>query len=165
VPLQELGFGATEISLALLIFGGAGAIGNLLGGSLADRFGALPTATLGLAVMMVALTLQSVAFKYASPELARPIILGLIFCWGIAGWTFYPAQVATLVHIEPRASMIALSLNASAMYLGFAGGGALGGVVIAVLTPGDLGWIGGAGVAVALALALTRGSQAGPQAG
>ena len=147
----------------MLIFGGAGAIGNLLGGNLADRVGPIPTATLGLAVMMVALTLQSVALKFAPPELARPIILGLIFCWGIAGWTFYPAQVATLIHIEPQASMIALSLNASAMYLGFAAGGVLGGVVIAVLTPGDLGWIGGCSIAIALALVLFRGWQEQPE--
>jgi predicted MFS family arabinose efflux permease len=163
VTLHELGFGPTEISLALLIFGGAGAIGNLLGGNLADRVGPIPTATLGLAVMMVALTLQSVALKFAPPELARPIILGLIFCWGIAGWTFYPAQVATLIHIEPQASMIALSLNASAMYLGFAAGSILGGGVLAMLGPSDLGWTGGCSVAVALALLLFRGWQEQPK--
>lgn len=48
VPLQALGFGPSEISLALLIFGSAAAIGNMLGGTLADRIGPIPTATLGL---------------------------------------------------------------------------------------------------------------------
>ncbi|MEH2479527.1 putative MFS family arabinose efflux permease [Nitrobacteraceae bacterium AZCC 2146] len=159
VPLRDLGFTPTEIGLALLVFGSAAAIGNLLGGTLADRLGPIPTTTLGLAVMMTALMLLSVTLKFAPPDVARPIFLGLIFCWGLAGWAFYPGQVANLVQIEPQASMIALSLNASAMYLGFAIGGALGGVVLAVLTPGDLGWIGGCSVAVALALALSRGRQ------
>ena len=50
--------------------------------------------------------------------------------------------------------MIALSLNASAMYFGFAVGGALGGLVLTTLTPSDLGWVGGCSEAVALALVL-----------
>jgi predicted MFS family arabinose efflux permease len=157
VPLQGLGFSASEIGLALLVFGSAAAIGNMMGGTLADRIGPAATATLGLVIMMFALTLQSVTLKFGLPEYARPIFLVLIFCWGIGGWTFYPGQVANLVRIEPQASMIALSLNASAMYFGFAIGGALGGLVLAILSPSDLGWIGGTSEAVAIALVLSRG--------
>jgi predicted MFS family arabinose efflux permease len=159
VPLSELGLSPTEISLALLIFGIAAAIGNMLGGTLADRIGPVPTATLGLITMVTALTLQSVALKFLPPEYVRPVFLSLIFFWGIGGWTFYPGQAANLVQIEPQASMIALSLNASAMYLGFAVGGALGGVVLTTLSPDDLGWVGGSSVAAALALVLLRGWQ------
>jgi len=157
VPLRSLGFDASEISLALLIFGSAAAIGNMLGGTFADRLGPVPTASLGLAGMAMALILQSIALKFASPEHARYVLLLLIFCWGIAGWTFYPAQVASIIRIDPQASMIALSLNASAMYVGFAIGGAAGGIVLSVLGPSDLGWIGGSSVAAALALLLFRG--------
>jgi hypothetical protein len=98
------------------IFGSAAAIGNMLGGTFADRIGPVPTASLGLAGMATALILQSIALKFASPEHARYVLLLLIFCWGIAGWTFYPAQVASIIRIDPQASMIALSLNASAMW-------------------------------------------------
>jgi predicted MFS family arabinose efflux permease len=52
--------------------------------------------------------------------------------------------------------MIALSLNASAMYLGFAIGGALGGLVLTTLSPADLGWVGGSSEAIAVALAISR---------
>jgi len=131
----------------------------MLGGTLADRIGPVPTATLGLVVAMMALMLQSVTLKYLSPEHARPVFLSLIFFQGIGGWMFYPGQVANLVHLEPQAPMIALSLNASAMYLGFAIGGALGGLVLTGLSPDDLGWIGGCGVAAALAGVLLRGWQ------
>ena len=55
--------------------------------------------------------------------------------------------------------MIALSLNASFMYLGFAIGGAAGGIVLSVLGPTDLGWVGGCSVAAALAVLLLRGRQ------
>lgn len=160
VPLRTLGFGASEISFALLVFGVAAAIGNMLGGTLADRMGPVPTAALGLAGMAAALILQSFALKFTSPEHARYIVLLLIFCWGISGWTFYPAQVASIIRIDPQASAIALSLNASAMYLGFAIGGAAGGLVLSGLGPTDLGWIGGSSVAVALALLLFRGRHA-----
>jgi predicted MFS family arabinose efflux permease len=160
VPLRTLGFDASEISFALLVFGVAAAIGNMLGGTLADRMGPLPTAALGLAGMAAALILQSFALKFTSPEHARYIVLLLIFCWGISGWTFYPAQVASIIRIDPQASAIALSLNASAMYLGFAIGGAAGGLVLSGLGPTDLGWIGGSSVAVALALLLFRGRHA-----
>jgi predicted MFS family arabinose efflux permease len=58
--------------------------------------------------------------------------------------------------------MIALSLNASAMYLGFAMGGAVGGIVLATLEPSDLGWIGGCSAAGALVLLLFRSWQEQP---
>jgi predicted MFS family arabinose efflux permease len=45
------------------------------------------------------------------------------------------------------------------MYFGFAIGGAAGGIVLSVLGPSDLGWIGGSSVAAALALLLFRGRQ------
>jgi len=157
VPLRDLGLSATEISLALLVSGIAAAIGNMLGGTLADRIGPVQTATLGLVIMVMALTLQSITLKFLPPETARPVFISLIFLSGIGGWTFYPGQAANLVQIEPHAAMIALSLNASAMYLGFAVGGVLGGIVLTALTPGDLGWAAGGGAAAALALLLLRG--------
>src|SRR3569623_663785 len=59
VPLRGRGFDAAQISLALLVFGGAAAIGNMLGGVLADRLGTMTTAALGLAGMASALVLHS----------------------------------------------------------------------------------------------------------
>jgi predicted MFS family arabinose efflux permease len=160
IPLHNLGLSPTEISLALLIFGVAAAIGNIGGGTLADRIGPVATTTLGLVTMMTALILQSITLKFAPPEYARTVLLSLIFFWGIGGWAFYTGQVANLVHIEPHASMIAVSLNASAMYLGISAGGALGGIVLTALSPNDLGWVGGGSVATALAMILLRGRQA-----
>jgi len=162
VPLRGLGFSASEISLALLVFGAAAAIGNMLGGALSDRIGHVPTATLALLGLAMALTLQSVALKFTAPEHARYLLLLLVFCAGVGGWAFFPAQIANIVRLEPEVSMIALSLNASAMYLGFAMGGAAGGIVLAALEPSDLGWIGGCSAAAALVLLLFRGWQEQP---
>jgi predicted MFS family arabinose efflux permease len=159
IPLHGLGFGAADISLTLLVFGSAAAIGNMLGGLLADRLGTATTAALGLAGMATALMLLSAALKFASPEHTRFFVLLLVFGWAISGWGFYPAQVASIIRIKPEASTIALSLNASFMYLGFAIGGVVGGVVLSVLGSTDLGWIGGGSVASALAVLLLRGRQ------
>ena len=156
VPLRGLGYDAFDISLALLIFGSAAAIGNVLGGLLADRLGTTATAALGLGGMATALVLHSLVLKFM-PEHARHVVLGTIFLWAISGWAFYPAQIASIIRIDPKASMIALSLNASAMYLGFAIGGVLGGAVLAARDPTDLGWVGGLGVAAALSVHLVRG--------
>src|SRR5262249_23149914 len=145
------------------VFGGAAAIGNMLGGVLADRLGTLATAALGLAGMATALILHSLILKLM-PEQADYAVLGAIFLWGISGWAFYPAQIASIIRVEPQASMIALSLNASAMYLGFAIGGALGGAVLATLSPTDLGWVGGSSVTASLLVHLVRGWQARPRA-
>ena len=109
--------------------------------------------------MAAALILFSAALKIAAPEHARYFVLLMVFGWAISGWGFYPAQVASIIRIKPEASIIALSLNASFMYLGFAIGGAVGGVVLSVLGPTDLGWVGGASVAAALAVLLLRGRQ------
>jgi predicted MFS family arabinose efflux permease len=162
VPLRGLGFDATHISLALLVFGGAAAIGNMLGGLLADRLGTIATAALGLIGMASALFLHSLVLKFL-PDQAHYAILGPIFLQGISGWAFYPAQVASIIRIDPKASMVALSLNASAMYLGFAIGGALGGAVLAAWSPADLGWVGGLSVSAALLVHLARGWQARPK--
>jgi predicted MFS family arabinose efflux permease len=159
IPLQGLGFNAADISLALLIFGSAAAIGNMLGGTLADRFGPLPTAAVGLAGMATALVLLSLALKSTTPDHARYVVLLLVFGWAIAGWAFYPAQIASIIRIDPQSSVIALSLNASALYLGFALGGAAGGIVLSILGPTDLGWVGGSSVAASLAVLLFRGRQ------
>jgi len=84
IALRGIGFSAWEISLALLVFGLAAAIGNILGGQLADRLGNTRTSGLGLAGMAGALILLSAALKFASPDHARYFVLAMIFCWGVA---------------------------------------------------------------------------------
>jgi len=154
IPLQGVGFSAAEISGALLVFGSAAAIGNIAGGLLADRLGPAPTSAAALAGMATALILLSAILKEADADLTRYLVLVPIFGWAICGWCFFPAQAAGLVRIEPQTATVALSLNSSFMYLGFAIGGAVGGMVLSKLGPTDLGWVGGLSVGAALALSL-----------
>lgn len=162
VALHDVGLTASGVSFALLIFGIAAAIGNTAGGRLVDRFAPRPVASIALALLTVALALESFTLKFAPPMIAAPAIVLLLFLWGLGGWAFYVAQVVALVRLSPQAPMIALSLNASAMYLGIGLGGMIGGTLLAMLGPTDLGWVGACGLALALALTLWRRTVATP---
>lgn len=156
VALHDVGLAASGVSFALLVFGIAAAIGNTAGGRLVDRFGSRPVAGIALALLTVALAAESFTLKFGPPEIAAPAIVLLLFLWGLGGWAFYVAQVVTLVRLSPEAPMIALSLNASAMYLGIGLGGMIGGALLAALGATDLGWVGACGLALALALTAWR---------
>jgi predicted MFS family arabinose efflux permease len=155
IPLHGAGFGAGDITIALLVFGVTAAIGNLSGGMLADHFGPGPTAAIALAGMAVSLFLLSALLKSVHPgDFTRFLLLLPIAGWGACGWGFFPAHSASIIRAEPHAAPIALSLNYSAMYLGFAIGGALGGIVLSTLGPTNLGWVGGISVSTALMVLL-----------
>jgi predicted MFS family arabinose efflux permease len=82
------------------------------------------------------------------------ILLALMVPWGIAGWAFPPAQNAHLVRVSPDAPIVALSLNASALYFGMAAGSLLGGLTLSWGTASDLGWVGALTAVIALGLLL-----------
>jgi predicted MFS family arabinose efflux permease len=154
IVFASVGIGATGISLALFLFGSAAAAGNILGGVLVDRIGATRTTACALAMFALVLTSISVASKAGPAASASLILLLLMVPWGVAAWAFHPAQNAHLVKISPDAPMVALSLNASALYFGMAVGSSLGGVTLSWGAASDLGWVGAISAVVALSLLL-----------
>jgi predicted MFS family arabinose efflux permease len=87
------------------------------------------------------------------PSLAIVPVLVAIAVWGVAAWSFYPAQQARLIGITgPPLAPVVRSLNASAMYLGFSIGAALGSFTLVRTSPVELGWVGGAVELAALVL-------------
>lgn len=75
--------------------------------------------------------------------------------WGISGWAFFPAQQARLIEIVGVLSApVALSLNASFMYLGFSLGALLGSFSLVHIDARHLGFVGAACELVALTLLL-----------
>lgn len=154
-PLLRLVAGLSDdgVALALLSFGICGAIGNLLGGHMADRFGALRVGGLALAALgLVQAGLAWVAHS-APPQVAVYLVFGLIMAWGVVGWSFPPVQQVTLVQQAPQAVSVVLSLNASAMYFGIALGAWIGSLVVAADKVRSLPWVGAAGVFAAAGLA------------
>ena len=47
-------------------------------------------------------------------------LLAFVFIWGVVGWALPPAQASRIVRLAADAAPLALSLNASAIYVGVA---------------------------------------------
>lgn len=120
------------ISVLLLVFGVASAIGSLLGGRAADRW---PRATLPVALGSLAVILGTFGSLGAQPVAVVP----LLFAWGLAGFVLSPALQARVVAAAGPGNTLASSLNISAFNVGIAAGSVAGGAVVAggglALTP------------------------------
>jgi MFS transporter, DHA1 family, inner membrane transport protein len=114
-------FTSNDVTWLLFLFGGAGFLGNLFGGRAADRWGAdriVLGSLLGLAPALAAMPL----IDMSSAETIAAVVV-----WGFAGLAFASPQQSRLLRLAPDAAGIVLALNASAIYLGSAGGAFLGG--------------------------------------
>ncbi|MBD8875084.1 MFS transporter [Roseibium polysiphoniae] len=125
---EVTGLSAGAISLVMLLYGASVAVGNIAGGKLSDRIGAVPALTLifaGLAVALLAL----------GSTLTNPIAaIAVTAFWG--GFAFanvpplqsYVVQIAR--EVSPGAVDVASGLNIGAFNLGIAGGAFAGGFVV-----------------------------------
>ena len=118
--------GTTGLTAALFIFGVAAAFGNALGGRAADRFGSIRMMRTLLVGLVILFLVIAVSARMLPSSIEGPVILAEIAVWGAMGWAFYPAQASRMVMLAPNAAVVALSLNASALYFGVALGGAIG---------------------------------------
>ena len=160
--LAGLGIQGAQVSIVLFVWGVSAAIGVTFGGALNDRFGSKQVILTSLALLAVAFLTISAGVHLLSPSAARAPVLAAIVVWGLAAWSFFPAQQARLLSVaRVKLASVTLSLNASFMFAGFASGAALGAVTISRASPADLGYVGAACVAAALGLAylLTRESK------
>lgn len=129
-------FGASPLHLILLTYGIAGAIGNALGGKITDRYGSAA----GIVSALGALALGLVSLPLAQGSLVATLVA--VALWGVGGWGIMPAAQHRVLAWAPWAAGVAISLNASAVYLGMATGSAVGGAVLGTLGPITLGPIG-----------------------
>jgi predicted MFS family arabinose efflux permease len=152
-----------QIGFVLFSWGAAAAVGVVLGGKGVDRVGPHRLIVPCLIALIVAFAGLSTSAHLLSRPLALIPILIAVVVWGIAHWAFYPAQQANLISIAGlKGTPIALSLNASFMYLGFSLGAVSGSLVLHYATPADLGWAATACELLALGLTLSiRQRQAG----
>jgi len=121
-PIVEASTG-TEAGLLPVYFVlfGLGAVGgNIMGGYLSDRFGALKTLVLVCLAQMAMLPLFGV--MPWNPWL----LAGIVMLWSSFAWCFMPPQQLRLVTIAPSAPALALALNAAMSYAGIAIGSAVG---------------------------------------
>jgi predicted MFS family arabinose efflux permease len=155
-----LGIEGAAVSIVLFVWGVSAAVGVTFGGVLNDRFGSKRIILSSLALLTMAFLTMSTSVHLLSPAAARVPVLGAIVIWGLAAWSFYPAQQARLLSAAGvKFASVALSLNASFMFAGFASGAALGSVTISRASPAELGWVGAACVVAALGLAYLQGRE------
>ena len=149
---QVSGFSASSISLILLVYGVSVAVGNIWGGKLADRKGAIPALKIlfsGLAAILLALTFTA----------SHPLLVVLtVLVWGGFAFGNVPAlQVLVVQEAErhaPNAVDVASGLNIAAFNIGIAIGSVVGGVVVEHLGLMHTPWVGALIVVAALGLTL-----------
>jgi predicted MFS family arabinose efflux permease len=156
-----VGLGATQISGVMFLWGLSAAIGVFAGGALTDRVGTLRVIVPGLMLGATAFLALGVSAAVADPGRMLAPVLVAIVVWGLSHWGFWPAQQARLIELAGvKVAPIAMSLNASFMYLGFSAGAGLGGWTVAHHPVGSLGFVAAgadlAAVLTALLLAAAR---------
>ena len=145
------GLSPAAVGLVLTLLGTAAIGGVTLGGIANDHFGARKTQAVALPLMVFAFAGLTASALIFSPH-ALPFVLPLVALWGLSAWGFFPPQQARLIGTAGVShAPVALSLNASFMYLGFSIGAALGSFVIGLLS---VAWIGLAGAVCVLAAML-----------
>lgn len=154
-PLLEYltGFGGEGIGWLVLLFGLASVAGTVLGGFAADRFGYGRIA----APILIVLTLSLLSFSLISAIEVGSLyaVFGAgaaLVTWSIVGFAFIPLQQYRLIDVAPEDENEALSLNASAIYIGQGFGSGLGSLVLWYGSLSSLGWTGALCGATALIL-------------
>lgn len=151
------GFTGTGISVALFLFGVSAFLGILIGGNLSDRIGSRRVVALTMPMLAVVFIVISMLPHWLPVSEAGGAMLALVAVWGFASWGFFPAQQARLIGIAgSRSGPIALSLNASCLYLGFSLGAAAGSTVLTFGSAPDLGWASALFVFLSFALFLVK---------
>jgi predicted MFS family arabinose efflux permease len=135
---------AGDAGWVLMLLGVCAIGGVSLGGYANDRFGTRRAQAVAMPLSAASFAGLTVAALLWAPHALTPILV-LVALWGLSAWGFFPPQQARLVSVAGAShTPVALSLNASFMYLGFSLGAALGSLVI-LLT--SVAWIGVAGAA------------------
>ncbi len=119
---KELGFSPAQIGWLLGGYGIGGIIAGLLGGYLTQRFGAIPTQALSLALAAVGFLLLSQVQSFASA-------LACLFYLSVTAESMRPASVTATVEFcdHPDQHAKALAVNRLAINLGLTVGPAVGG--------------------------------------
>lgn len=123
--LTELGFGPVQIARTIVVYGVCAFAGTLLGGRVADRFGAKRTAVACVAGLGVSFLLLRPALR---GQYSLDIVLGLA---SLVAQMFFPAQQSGLATDFPTRRATMLAWNNSALFVGISLGSLIGGGAIA----------------------------------
>jgi len=144
VPFLQQTNHDVNISTLLLIWGAGNVVGNWLGGYIVDLVGSGHAIAVSLFVLAATLSLLPTTSTFL------PGTIALLFLWGVAVWTTWPALQNRLHQRSPHLASQVLALNGSIDILGNAAGAGVGGLIVSALPVQALAWSGGAFALVAL---------------
>ncbi|MDE1189505.1 MAG: MFS transporter [Pantoea sp.] len=154
--MQSLaGFSPSAVSIILLGYGIAVAIGNIWGGKLADRRGAVPALTIIFAALAILLAVFQFTANTHYLALATVIIMGIFAFANVPGLQVYVVQKAG--HYAPGAVDVASGLNIAAFNIGIALGSTVGGTIVQHYGLAQTPWVGAVIVFIALLLVRLSG--------
>ena len=161
--MQSLaGFSPTAVSGVLLGYGIAVAIGNIWGGRLADRRGAVPALTL----IFIALAILLLVFQFTASmhylALLTVLVMGIFAFANVPGLQVYVVQKAE--HYAPGAVVVASGLNIAAFNIGIALGSTDCGHIVQHYGLAHTPWVGAVIVFAALLLVRLSGQLDKPRA-
>ncbi|MEH8032556.1 MFS transporter [Gallibacterium anatis] len=149
--LQQLsGFNGNDVSLILVGYGIAVALGNTLGGKLADKLGTIRSLKYIFSVQMLVLFSFYFTAQSAWAVLISTMLLGLT-----SFATVPPLQLLVVEQAKidaPQSVDVASGLNIAAFNLGITIGSGIGGQVVAKLGLLDTAWVGAIILAITLLL-------------
>ncbi|MFD7621841.1 MFS transporter [Streptomyces sp. NPDC059802] len=123
------------LTLILLAWGVGILAGNITAGRLVDRHDSARVLTGALTLATLALVLTPLAIRALASTLVWAVV------WGVAVGVIVVPQQHRLISLSPAAAPVLLGLNSSALYIGIALGGGLGGLAQEWLglAPAELG--------------------------
>jgi predicted MFS family arabinose efflux permease len=134
----------SDVSVLLAFFGLGIVLANWMGGLLADRFGPHRLVVVFLVTLIV--------IQLVLPLVTTTIISGaiMLLLWGMSFALLFIPQQQRLLNMAPEHANVILALNNSALYLGIAGGAAVGGLALRFFAVTQLAWVGVMSILIAL---------------
>lgn len=149
--MQNLaGFTPNAVSWILLGYGVAVAVGNIWGGKLADKHGAVPALKFIFAALAVLLVVFQFTASIQYAVLATVLVMGVFAFGNVPGLQVYVVQKAE--EYTPAAVDVASGLNIAAFNVGIAIGSVVGGQTVEHYGLAQTPWIGALIVVGALLL-------------
>lgn len=149
--MQDLaGYSPAAVSWILLGYGVSVAIGNIWGGKLADRHGAVPALTFIFAALAVLLLVFQFTASSHIAALVTVLVMGIFAFGNVPGLQVYVVQKAEA--FTPNAVDVASGLNIAAFNIGIAMGSVIGGQIVQSYGLDQTPWIGAVIVVGALLL-------------
>ena len=149
------GFTPGNVSAILLGYGISVAIGNMWGGRLADKHGAVPALKFIFAALAVLLLIFQFTSTIHYAALVTVLVMGIFAFGNVPGLQVYVVQKAE--QYVPSAVDVASGLNIAAFNIGIALGSIIGGQIVERYGLAQTPWIGAVIVLLALVLLTVSG--------